>query len=302
METSDIAGRGTSDHCLRVGRGHATYAAKRSTDVEHGVLSLKPHFRPEWRGQDGQDETQKPYHSASLGDSVTSSTRIFRYTQAPQLPNKKTAPRRSLCWPHFSLSERFSRNSKVPRRNSSTVSSPGSVVVAVLKSMNAAFGYASQTARSSDVIVSHPNVNMYRPGSVTRPTCGQVILLTVNLGGPCGPGSIGTTSGASLKSSSFPLRLQPRFTSRQMSRPLHVAGSCLSVARAADVISQPIADLNGVRIDVRFLQRRGVQIHIGAASIILNEAEAALSIPHLQFSCRHYFPFFNPSLTRRRIV
>ena len=76
METSDIAGRGTSDHCLRVGRGHATYAAKQSTDVEHRVLSLKPHFRPEWRGQDGQDETQKPYHSASLGDSVTSSTRI----------------------------------------------------------------------------------------------------------------------------------------------------------------------------------------------------------------------------------
>jgi hypothetical protein len=60
-----------------------------------------------------------------------------------------------------------------------------------------------------------------------------------------------------------------------MSRPLHVAGFCLSVARAADVISQRISDLKGVRIDVRFLQRRGVQIHIGAASIILNEAEAA---------------------------
>src|SRR5450756_2520500 len=86
-----------------------------------------------------------------------------------------------------------------------------------------------------------------------------------------------------------------------MSRPLHVAGFCLSVARAADVISQPIADLNGVRIDVSFLQRRGVQIHIGAASIILNEAEAARSIPHLQSSCRHYFPFdFSLISTSRR--
>src|ERR1035437_10472452 len=43
---------------------------------KHRVLSFKPQLRLEWRGQDGQDETQKPYHSASLGDSVTSSTRI----------------------------------------------------------------------------------------------------------------------------------------------------------------------------------------------------------------------------------
>src|SRR5664279_6380455 len=43
---------------------------------KHRVLSFKPHLRLEWRGQDGQDETQKPDHSASLGDSVTSSTRI----------------------------------------------------------------------------------------------------------------------------------------------------------------------------------------------------------------------------------
>src|ERR1035437_10825413 len=67
-------------------------------------------------------------------------------------------------------------------------------------------------------------------------------------------------------------------------------------------LSTRIADLNGVRIDVRFLQRRGVQIHIGAASIILNEAEAVRSIPHLQFSCRHYFPFFSPISTRRRMA
>jgi hypothetical protein len=38
--------------------------------------------------------------------------------------------------PHFSLCERFSGNSKASRRNSS----PASVVVPVLKSVNAAFG------------------------------------------------------------------------------------------------------------------------------------------------------------------
>jgi hypothetical protein len=27
---------------------------------KHRVLSLKSHLRLEWRGQDGQDETQKP--------------------------------------------------------------------------------------------------------------------------------------------------------------------------------------------------------------------------------------------------
>ena len=43
---------------------------------KHGVLSLKPQRRLEWRGQDGQSETEKPDHSANLGDSITSSTRI----------------------------------------------------------------------------------------------------------------------------------------------------------------------------------------------------------------------------------
>src|SRR5712664_1423051 len=43
---------------------------------KHRVLSLKPQFRLEWRGQDGQYETEKPDHSASLGDSITSSTPI----------------------------------------------------------------------------------------------------------------------------------------------------------------------------------------------------------------------------------
>src|SRR5215813_9648614 len=43
---------------------------------KHRVLSLKPQLRLEWRGQDGHNETEQPNHSASLGDSITSSTRI----------------------------------------------------------------------------------------------------------------------------------------------------------------------------------------------------------------------------------
>jgi hypothetical protein len=43
---------------------------------KHRVLSFKPQLRLEWRGQDGQNETEQPNHSASSGDSITSSTRI----------------------------------------------------------------------------------------------------------------------------------------------------------------------------------------------------------------------------------
>src|SRR5713101_3013414 len=43
---------------------------------KHRVLSFEPQLRLEWRGQDGQSETEQPDHSASLGDSITSSTRI----------------------------------------------------------------------------------------------------------------------------------------------------------------------------------------------------------------------------------
>src|SRR3984893_14483435 len=43
---------------------------------KHRVLSFKPYLRLERRGQDGQHETEQPDHSASLGDSITSSTRI----------------------------------------------------------------------------------------------------------------------------------------------------------------------------------------------------------------------------------
>src|SRR5271168_2936274 len=43
---------------------------------KHRVLSLKPQLRLEWRGHDGQNETKQPDHSATLGDSIRSSTRI----------------------------------------------------------------------------------------------------------------------------------------------------------------------------------------------------------------------------------
>src|SRR6202011_120749 len=40
---------------------------------KHRVLSFKPYRRLEWRGQ---NETEQPDHSASLSDSIASSTRI----------------------------------------------------------------------------------------------------------------------------------------------------------------------------------------------------------------------------------
>jgi hypothetical protein len=43
---------------------------------KHRVLGFKPQLRLEWRGQDGQNETEQPDHSASLGDSITSATRM----------------------------------------------------------------------------------------------------------------------------------------------------------------------------------------------------------------------------------
>src|SRR6202047_4233566 len=43
---------------------------------KHRVLRFKPQLRLEWRGQDGQKETEQPNHSASLSDSITASTRI----------------------------------------------------------------------------------------------------------------------------------------------------------------------------------------------------------------------------------
>src|SRR5450755_4808257 len=60
--------------------------ANSSAVFEPREIWCEEDLRLEWRGQDGQDETQKPYHSASLGDSVTSSIRIefSVYTQSLQ--------------------------------------------------------------------------------------------------------------------------------------------------------------------------------------------------------------------------
>src|SRR6202140_5844246 len=43
---------------------------------KHRFLRFKPQLRLEWRGQDGQNETKQPDHSASLGDSIAASTQI----------------------------------------------------------------------------------------------------------------------------------------------------------------------------------------------------------------------------------
>src|ERR1022692_4343049 len=54
---------------------------------KHRVLSFKPQLRLERRGQDGQNETEQPDHSASLGDSITSSTQIrFSVHTADAIP------------------------------------------------------------------------------------------------------------------------------------------------------------------------------------------------------------------------
>jgi hypothetical protein len=41
---------------------------------KHRVLSFKPYLRLERRRQDGQNETEQPDHSASLGDSIARSS------------------------------------------------------------------------------------------------------------------------------------------------------------------------------------------------------------------------------------
>ena len=64
------------DRCLQVEHGHATCAAKRSTDVEAPRFQLQAQLRLEWRGQDGPSETEQPDHFVSWGNSVTLSTRM----------------------------------------------------------------------------------------------------------------------------------------------------------------------------------------------------------------------------------
>ena len=83
-------------------------------------------------------------------------------------------------------------NSNAPKRYSSPAS------LAVLTSVNVASGNRRQIAKSSAVTVSQPNLNMYRPGSVTRPAFCHVILL-IAAGGPNSFRSIRAASvGASI--------------------------------------------------------------------------------------------------------
>src|SRR5258708_23157257 len=64
----------------------ATHLAPQNNQLmpKHRVLSFKPDLRLEWRGQDGQNETEQSDHSASLGDFVTSSTRIEFSVHTPR--------------------------------------------------------------------------------------------------------------------------------------------------------------------------------------------------------------------------
>src|ERR1700738_4105188 len=55
------------------------------------VLSFKPYLRLERRGQDDQNETEQPDHSASLGDSIASSTRI-RFSVHTGAPPRRGCP------------------------------------------------------------------------------------------------------------------------------------------------------------------------------------------------------------------
>jgi len=46
-------------------RDHAAYAQDNQLMSKQLVLSFKPQLQLEWRGQDGQNETEQPDHSAA---------------------------------------------------------------------------------------------------------------------------------------------------------------------------------------------------------------------------------------------
>src|ERR1700752_3952032 len=58
--------------------------AKREGTKARFALVLSLHTGLEWRGQDGQNETEQPDHSANLGDSITASTRMRFSVRTPQ--------------------------------------------------------------------------------------------------------------------------------------------------------------------------------------------------------------------------
>src|ERR1700722_18607818 len=69
--------------------------------AKHRVLSFKPHRRLEWRGQDGHNEKEQPNHSTSLGDSITSSTRIRFSVHTSQVKHRFSKNSEGLqTWPN----------------------------------------------------------------------------------------------------------------------------------------------------------------------------------------------------------
>ena len=86
---------------LITGRGPEACTVRQQQMPQHRVLSLEPHLRLDWRGRDSQDETQKPDYSGSLGDSVTSSTRITFSLHTGANSTRMTQSHHQMvsCWP-----------------------------------------------------------------------------------------------------------------------------------------------------------------------------------------------------------
>jgi hypothetical protein len=66
---------------------------------KHRLLSFRPQLRPEWRGQDGQNETEQPDHLASLVDSIAPSLPIAMEDRAEHYPEPAIAARRRAARP-----------------------------------------------------------------------------------------------------------------------------------------------------------------------------------------------------------
>src|SRR6266403_422326 len=75
-------------------RFHHVINSDKVFGTHNRVLSFKPQLRLECRGQDGQNETEQPDHSASLGDSITSSTQITFSVHTIPRPSPASMPNR----------------------------------------------------------------------------------------------------------------------------------------------------------------------------------------------------------------
>jgi hypothetical protein len=98
METSDM----DKEPTITVGEPDATrQPAPQDNQLmpKHRVLSLKPQLRLERRGQHVHNETEQPDHSASLGDSITSSTRIRFSVHTGIFQTRHVTPERLACPP-----------------------------------------------------------------------------------------------------------------------------------------------------------------------------------------------------------